>query len=101
MNQESLGLSHGECQDQTDHEESEVSRLTVKPHGPQYKQNHEYMPGSVFLHHGKRYVLQGYQGAHANKAGVRKSDYCVDTTGIKHPFKQVAFVAHNDGLVYI
>jgi hypothetical protein len=82
------------------HTEQEITKLTVKPHEPQYRQKHEYMPGSIFIHNGKTYVLKNYEGTHVNKKGVRQSKSCVDTNGNRHNFKQCVFIQHHVGLRY-
>ena len=49
------------------HTEQELSRLTVKEHHATYKDMNRPMPGSMFRHNGKVYVLQGSQGRENGK----------------------------------
>ena len=81
--------------------DAERSRLTVKLHPPAYKTPKEYTPGSLFIANGVLRVLNGYEGTHKNKEGLRISNYCVDTNGSKHRFTKSEFVYHNTGLVYV
>lgn len=78
------------------HTEAETSRLVAKPHFPQLKNLNRIMPGAVFAHDKKLYVLQRYDGRHN---GI--PDYCVDTDGGKHPYKRCEFVSHNVGFAVV
>ena len=77
-----------------------MSRLTVRPHGPVYKLEHKFEPGSIFVHEGRCFVLDGYQGTRERK-GERIPMNCVDVEGRNHSYIRCEFKAGNAGLVYV
>ena len=78
------------------HSEQDVSRLTVKPHPSTYKDMNRPIPGSMFRHNGKVYVLQGSQGRYKGKTA-----YYIDTSGGKHFANQCTVIRQNTGLVFL
>lgn len=75
------------------HSESDIFRLQVKVHFPQYKDMNRPMPGSLALHNGKVFVLTASDGRHNGFV-----DYYIDETGEKHPARKSKILTNNTGL---
>ena len=78
------------------HSEQDVSRLTVKEHHATYKDMNRPMPGSMFRHNGKIFVLQGSQGRENGKPA-----YYIDTHGNKHRANKCTTIKQSTGLVFL
>ena len=93
------------------HTKSEVSRLTVKKHPPQYKNRNRIMPGAIIEYTEKlskkqikqnlipqktRFVLSRSEGFHNGK-----TDYYISTLGQKFRANRCNFVTLNTGLVFV
>lgn len=81
-----------------DHTEAEVSRLTVKPHQPQYKDMRRVMPGSLLIEVGqtKPFVLHASKGRHN---GV--PNYFHEPDGSRHPARKCKEVYKNTGILFV
>lgn len=79
------------------YKEADVSKLAVKEHKPQYKNQERHLPGSVFLFEGssKRHVLDHSTGFHNGRP-----DYYFDTEGNKFLARKCNFIQSNAGLMF-
>ena len=78
------------------HSEVEVSQLRVKAHFPQYKEMSRPMPGSLLANNGgKVFTLMRSDGKHNGK-----TDYFVDTQGIRHLAKRCILLQNNQGIIF-
>ena len=75
------------------HSKAEVSQLGVKVHFPQYKDMSRPMPGNLFLHNGKVFVLTASTGRNSGHV-----NYYVDAHGERHSARKSKILMHNAGL---
>ena len=73
--------------------QSILQKLVVPAHPSRMKDMNRNLPGSIFRHNGKCYILRGYSGRHNGKP-----DCLVDVRGAKHPARQCIFIQNNNGL---
>ena len=73
-----------------------VSKLTVKPHPPQYKDMNRIMPGAVMNFDGTVGILQCSQGRYNGMP-----NYYNSINSIKALVKKCVLLAQNAGIVFI
>lgn len=77
------------------HNQKDLSILVVKHNKTRYKNPNRPMPGSMFKHNNKIFVLKSCRGKHNNQ-----TDYYVDTNGNIHRANQCVIIKCNSGLVF-
>ena len=80
--------------------EEEISQLIIKEHKPIYKNRERAMPGSLFEHNDKVYVLKGTSGSYATKNG-RQPQYYIDINNNKHSYNKCKILKNNGGIICI
>lgn len=80
------------------HTEAVVSRLTVKPHQPQYKDMRRAMPGSLLIEEGQTrpFVLHATKGRHYGAP-----DYYHAPDGSRHPARKCETIYKNTGILFV
>ena len=78
------------------HSETEISRLIVKEHRPQYKNLKRHMPGSIFIADGETHVLIRSTGLHNGLV-----DYYIDEHNNKYLRKKCIFIQEVRGLRFL
>ena len=75
------------------HDAAEMSRLTVKPHSPAYKDMERVMPGATMLFENSLFVLQRSDGRHN---GV--PDYYISAVNTRYSAKKCNIIQNNKGI---